>query len=140
MILLDTNVLSEVLRPTPSSRVRAWMAAQPAASLFTTAITEAEMLYGVASMASGRRRRSLADAIAAIFREDFAGRVLPFDSAAAAAFAEISAARRKSGRPISAFDAQIAAIARSRGADIATRDVTDFEGCAVAVINPWASS
>jgi predicted nucleic acid-binding protein len=139
VIVLDTNVLSEVLRSSPSARVRKWMSDQHPANLFTTAISEAEMLYGIAVMATGQRRAALQRAIAAIFVEDFAGRVLPFDSMAAASYAEIAAERRKSGQPVAAFDAQIAAIARSRGASVATRNASDFAGCGIPIVDPWTS-
>ena len=101
MIILDTNVLSETLRPTPSTRVLEWMRSEPASALFTTAITESELLYGIALLPEGRRRQSLASVVDLIFAEDLTGRVLPFDSAAAREFAEIAASRRRAGRPIS---------------------------------------
>lgn len=137
MIVLDTNILSELLVPAPSVFVETWLAEQPPASIFTTTVTEAEILYGVRLMPDGHRRRELEAAIIAMFREDLAGRILPFDSEAADAYAFIAAQRRKSGRPISQFDAQIAAIALSRGAALATRNVGDFVDTGVAVINPW---
>jgi predicted nucleic acid-binding protein len=138
MIVLDTNVLSETLRPTPSARVLEWMRSEPASALFTTAITEAEMLYGIALLPEGRRRGSLEAVVELIFTEDLAGRVLPFDSAAAREFADIAAGRRRTGQPISDADARIAAIARSRGAALATRNIADFTGCGLSLIDPWA--
>jgi hypothetical protein len=140
MILLDTNILSELMRPTPEEAVEQWLADQPPASVFISAITEAELRYGVALMPSGKRRSALAVEIEDMLGEDFSGRILPFDSPAAVAFAEIAAERRQAGRPISQADAQIAAIARSRGAALATRNVPDFEGCGVEIINPWSSA
>jgi predicted nucleic acid-binding protein len=140
MILLDTNILSELMRPAPEPAVEQWLADQPAASVFISAITEAELRYGLALMPSGKRRSALAAEIEAMLGEDFSGRILPFDSPAAVAFAEIAAERRQAGRPISQADAQIAAIARSRGAALATRNVPDFEGCGVEIINPWSSA
>jgi predicted nucleic acid-binding protein len=137
MIVLDTNVLSEASRPTPERRVMDWLAAQQPARLFTTTIAEAEFLYGVALLAAGKRRSSLEQAARRMFAEDFANRVLPFDSAAAQAFALIAAARRRMGRPIGDFDAQIAAIARSHGATVATRNVADFSDCGIDIIDPW---
>jgi hypothetical protein len=137
VILLDTNVLSELMRGAPWAGVEQWLATQPQPGLFICAITEAELRYGLALLPAGRRRSALAAEIEAMLAEDFAGRILPFDSAAARAFAEIAAERRQAGRPISQADAQIAAIARSRGASLATRNVADFERCGIEVINPW---
>ncbi len=102
------------------------------------AITEAELLYGAALLPSGKRRSALTAEIEGMLEEDFGGRILPFDRLAAQAFAAIAAARRGAGRPISQADAQIAAIARSRGASLATRNVPDFDSCGVEVINPWS--
>ena len=140
MILLDTNILSELMRAAPEAAVEQWLADQPAASVFISAITEAELRYGLALMPPGKRRSALAVEIENMLGEDFSGRILPFDSPAAVAFAEIAAERRQAGRPISQADAQIAAIARSRGAALATRNVPDFEGCGVEIINPWSST
>jgi predicted nucleic acid-binding protein len=137
MIILDTNVLSEVMRPAPSGRVLKWLAKESAFSVFTTTIAMAEILYGIERLPKGRRRAALESAAEAMFEEDFAGRILPFDSDAARVFPKIAAARRASGRPITQFDGQIAAIARSRGAGIATRNTGDFEDCGIAVLNPW---
>ncbi|MDL2402979.1 type II toxin-antitoxin system VapC family toxin [Rhizobium mayense] len=137
MIILDTNVISELLTPSPSTTVEAWLAAQPPLSIFTTATTQAEILYGLRLLPSGRRRSQLEAAILPIFEEDFAGRVLAFDSEAASAYSVIATSRRQEGRPISQFDAQIAAIAASRGATLATRNVPDFLGTGIVIINPW---
>ena len=139
MIVLDTNILSEMLRPVPEPRVMAWMAARPAPQLFTTSVTEADIRYGVARLENGHRKAALVSAIAGIFDEDMAGRVLPFDSEAATAYAEIVAERERLGRPISQFDAQIAAIARIHGADVATRNTRDFTECGVGLIDPWSA-
>jgi hypothetical protein len=137
--LLDTNVLSELLRAQPHPAVLAWFAEQPADSLFVSAVTQAEMLLGARLLPRSKRRQQLETALDTMFREDFAGRVLPFDSAAAAAYAAIVAARRGAGRPISQFDAQIAAIALSRRAGLATRNVSDFEQCSLTLTNPWSA-
>jgi predicted nucleic acid-binding protein len=137
MIVLDTNILSETLRVEPADSVARWMGAQHAANLFTTAISQAEILRGIALMSPGRRRAFLEKSAAGIFAEDFAGRILAFDSLAAEAFAEIAAGRRKLGRPISVFDAQIAAIALIHNAAVATRNVNDFAACGINIINPW---
>jgi predicted nucleic acid-binding protein len=138
VIVLDTNVVSELMRPTPSPAVETWMSAQPASGMFISAVTEAELRYGLALLPNGQRQRRLLAQAEAMFAEDFAGRILPFDSAAAAAYAPIAAARRLAGRPILQADAQIAAIAASRGAAIATRNVADFEECGIAVVDPWS--
>ena len=138
MMILDTNVVSEVMRPSPSAQVLRWMAAHPAGQLFTTTITQAEILYGLELLPKGKRRTAFECAVEAMFEEDFAGRILPFDGAAASMFARIAAARRTLGRPITQFDAQVAAIARSRGAAVATRNTSDFDHCGVTVVNPWS--
>jgi toxin FitB len=140
MIVLDTNVLSELMRSHPAAPVFAWAAAQPRTALYTTSINKAEILYGIAVLPEGRRRAALAIAAEAMFIDDFAGRVLPFDEEAAVHYAEIIAARRREGRPIEAFDAQIAATARVAGAELATRDVGDFTGCGLALVNPWETT
>ena len=137
MIILDTNVLSEVMRPVPTAEVLHWLARHPASSLFTTTITQAEILYGLELLPKGKRRAALQFAVDAMFEEDFADRILPFDSDAARVFPQIAASRRASGRPITQWDAQIAAIARSRGAALATRNIGDFEHCGISVLNPW---
>jgi predicted nucleic acid-binding protein len=137
VIILDTNVLSEVVRPEPTTAVARWMSGQPTERLFTTAMTQAEILYGLEVMPSGRRRAALKTLFERMFDTLFADRVLPFDSDAAPRFAMILARRRQVGRPIAHLDAQIAAIAGSRGAVIATRNVKDFEHCQVDLLNPW---
>lgn len=137
MIVLDTNVLSELMRPQPDERVVAWLKQQTRSNLFTTAVTRGEMLYGVLILPDGRRRTRMHQEVEAIFAVDMAGRVLPYDEAAADAHAAISAARRTQGRPVDQSDAMIAGIARSHGAMLATRNVRDFEGCGIALIDPW---
>lgn len=137
MIVLDTNIISELLLPVPEAAVVDWLVAQPRAAIFTTAITEAEILYGLRLLPDGRRRRELEAAILPIFVQDLAGHVLPFDREAAEIYGSIATERRKAGRPISQFDAQIASIALSRGAALATRNVSDFKGVGLAIINPW---
>ena len=138
--LLDTNVLSELLRSQPAPAVLAWFSEQPPESLFVSAVTQAEMMLGARLLPPGKRRTALESALSAMFDEDFAGRILPFDTGAVPAYVEIVGARRSLGRPIAQFDAQIAAIARQAGAKLATRNVTDFERCGVALIDPWAVS
>jgi predicted nucleic acid-binding protein len=137
MIVLDTDVLSEALRPVPEPSVMAWLANQPRASLFTTTVTRGEILYGIRLLSDGKRRRGLWDAAKKIFDEDFADQLLSFDSDAADMYAEIAASRRAAGKPISQIDAMIVAMARSRGASLATRNVKDFEDCGTDVVNPW---
>jgi predicted nucleic acid-binding protein len=138
VIVLDTNVLSEEIRSSPSPKVLRWFAEQPPASVFTTAITQAEMLYGLESLPVGRRRSTLERAIEKMFTEEFPGRILPFDEDAARIFGKIVAEKDARGRPISQFDAMIAAIARSRRAAVATRNVAHFEDCGVRIVDPWA--
>ncbi len=137
MIIVDTNVVSELLCASPSPEVEAWLSSQDGADVYLTAISEAELRYGVAVMARGKRQRLLAEAVNGILHEDFRDRILPFDSVAADEYASIGAKRRAAGRPISQFDCQIAAIARANGAALATRNVGDFEGCGVKLIDPW---
>jgi toxin FitB len=139
MVILDTNVLSEVLKASPDERVVAWLKDQPRPSLFTTTVTRGEILYGIRLLPEGKRRRALWDAALAIFNEDFAERVLSFDNDAADAYAEVGASRRAARRPISQFDAMIAGMARSRGASVATRNAKDFEGCCIDVVDPWSA-
>lgn len=139
MIILDTNVISELLRPAPERQVEQWLSAQNGLSIYLTAISEAELRYGLAIMGNGKRRAALIDAVDRILREDLAGRILPFDSDAAISYATIAAARRAAGRPIVQADCQIAAIARIRGATVATRNTPDFEGCEIDLINPWTT-
>jgi hypothetical protein len=137
MILLDTNVISELMRPRPNPTVEDWIGLYAATDFYISAITEAELRYGVEAMPQGSRQRQLQAALAGMLEEDFVGRILPFDSAAAIAYATIATERRRAGRPISQMDAQIASIARSKGAPLATRNATDFNGCGITVVNPW---
>ena len=139
MFVLDTNVVSELMKQRVDSMVRAWSDAQLTGDLFLTAITEAEIRAGIAVLPEGERRRGLDTAAERFFGVLFRGRILPFDSRAAQAYAVIAAARRAAGRPISHADCQIAAIARSVGASVATRDAEGFEGCGIDVINPWTA-
>ena len=136
MVLLDSPVLFEMLKAKPDGKVEAWLAAQPAASVFVSAIAEAE-LRQAAVLLSQLRRREMTEIIEGIFGEDFAGRVLPFDSFAAAAYAEIIFDRRTAGKGIGQLDAMVAGIARSRGAKLATKNVEGMEGCGIEVVNPW---
>jgi toxin FitB len=137
MIVLDTNVVSELMRPAPAERVVTWVNQQLATSCHMTAITLAELLYGVARLVDGRRKAELADLIEAMVADDFEHRVLAFDETAAAHYADIVTQRERAGKPISAADAQIAATCRSHGADLATRNVADFVDTGITIVNPW---
>jgi toxin FitB len=137
MIVLDTNAVSEALKPLPSQIVLGWLAAPDPGGVFITTITQAEVLYGMESLPAGKRRASLSVEIERIFAEDFPGRILSFDEESARWYAKIVRQREAVGRPISELDAMIAGIARSQNAAVATRNTRDFEGCGVRVINPW---
>src|SRR5579864_1596109 len=140
MFLLDTNILSAVMATRPAPEVANWMTRQPADLLFPTAVCHAEILSGIAVLPTGRRREALETAALAMFREDFAGRIPPFDTDAAVIYAELFALRRNAGRPAATADLMIAAIARACGATLVTRDTGDFAGCGLALINPWSVS
>jgi toxin FitB len=137
MIVLDTNVLSELMKGSPDEAVIEWIGKHPASSLFITSVTQAEILHGILLLPAGKKRIAIQAAADAMFASEFNGRILGFESAAAAPYATIAADRRKAGQPISQFDAQIAAIARASRSAVATRNVADFGGCGVKVINPW---
>lgn len=138
MILLDTNVVSELTRPAPDPSVISWLDAQITEDVFLSAVTEAELRFGVAILPVGRRRERLTSEVENMLREDFERRILPFDSEAARLHAVIAANRRAIGKPISFADCQLAAIARCYEAAVATRNVEDFEYCGIEVINPWS--
>ena len=137
MIVWDTNVVSELMRPEPHELVVAWTDRQPVDEVFITAITLAELWYGIGRLPTGRRRNELAEVFDQVATEDFEGRVLAFDGVAAAHYVDLVVDRERMGRPISMADAQIAAICRSHGAAIATRNVDDFADVGVDVVNPW---
>jgi predicted nucleic acid-binding protein len=139
-IVLDTNVVSELMRPRPEAVVTAWIKARANTELWITSVTEAELWFGARVLPAGKRRQGLEAALGLIFAEDLGGRTWPFDSAAAKVYADIMAKRRESGRPMSQFDGQIAAIARVHGAALATRNLVDFEGCDLVLHNPWAAA
>lgn len=139
MILIDTNVVSELMRSMPAPAVLDWFGRQDAADLHLSAVGEAELRRGALILPPGRRRDRLIAEINALVWDDFGHRVLPFDSAAAQGFAAIFADRRAAGRAISFPDCQIAAIARCHGAAIATRNRRDFEGCGIKIVDPWMS-
>lgn len=140
MIIVDTNVISELFRSAPAKQVEAWLSAQDGANLYFTTIGEAELRHGVAILPAGKRRTALTRAIEGILEEDFRDRILSFDRPSARAYAAIAAERRSLGRPISQFDCQIAAIARAHGASVATRNTSDYESCGVELLNPWDPS
>jgi predicted nucleic acid-binding protein len=144
VILVDTNVVSELMRPAPAPAVLDWSGAEDPAALHLSAVGEAELRRGVAILPRGRRREALRAAIDAVVAEDFAGRVRPLDSAAAIAIAATFAERRAAGRPIAFPDCQIAATARTCGVAVAVavaaRNARDFAGCGIAVLDPWAGA
>ncbi len=137
MIVLDTNVLSELMRPEPANTVIEWLDRQAAADIYLAAITVAEVLYGVARLPAGRRKAELAARVEAMLSEDFDHRVAAFDEVAAAHYADIAVRRERAGRPISTADAQIAATCRSHEAVLATRNVADFTDTDITIVNPW---
>lgn len=140
MIVLDTNVVSELMRRESDRNVLAWVDHYPAELVFLTAITAAELLYGIARLPDGDRKNVLATRTRGLLEEDFAGRVLAFTPDAAAMYADIVVSRERQGRPISMADAQIAATCRIHGADLATRNVKDFADTGLRVLDPWVSS
>jgi len=137
IIILDTNVLSALMLERPDPMVAEWVIAQDDTTLFTTVICQAEIRSGIAMLPEGRRRARLQREADWLFHTEFAGRVLAFDGAAADGYGFVTAARRRAGRSISVMDHLIAAIARSRGAAVATRNLDDFAACGLDVINPW---
>jgi len=140
MILLDTDVISEMMRPRPNPTVSEWLDRQPEEELWTASVVLAELLSGIETMIAGRKQILLRAAVNAMIAEDFRGRILSFDLDAARYYGQILAKRRGIGRPIREFDAQIAATARAYGATLATRDVNDFADCNLTVINPWTNT
>ena len=138
-VMLDTNVVSELIRRSPDPAVGAWIAGNPLEDLFFSTIGEAELRYGAAILAAGRRRETLVADIERMLQDAFGNRILPFDSRAARAYADIAARRRSAGRPAPHGDCQIAAIARSRGMSVATRNVRDFQGMGIELVDPWTA-
>ena len=137
MIVLDTNVISELMRPAPNAGVVRWVDGWPAGGLAVTAVTVAEVLYGMARLEDGQREEMLGTVARSIFEEEFGDRVLAFGVEEAEVYAELVARRQAQGHPISMADAQIAAITVRRGAKLATRNVGDFSGLPLEVVNPW---
>lgn len=138
LYLLDTNVLSEVMRPLPAAPVLDWLARQEPGRLHTSTVTVAEVQAGLALMPDGQRQRALQQAATALFEQDFAGRIWPFDLPAAHHYAVVKAQRQRLGRPIAHADAQIAALAMAHHATLVTRNTADFDGIpGLALVNPW---
>lgn len=137
MILVDTNVISETLRQQPDPAVVRWMDAQLIETLYLSAVTVAELRYGIAVLPEGRRRQVLHSGLEQSVLLLFEGRILPFDGATAESYAELMAAARRRGRGVSAADGYIAATAHAAGLMVATRDTSPFEAVGLAVVNPW---
>ena len=137
MIILDTNVVSELMRQAPDPRVLRWFNGQAAEDLHVTAVTMAEILYGIELISTSRRRDAVRAGAEKMFEAVFADRILTFEDRATRAFSQIASSRRRQAKPMSEFDAQIAAITRVHGATLATRNPYVFEGCGVRLVNPW---
>lgn len=137
MIVVDTNVLSELMRMRPEPAVLRWFGKQSPSELFTTSVSQAEVFYGLYLLPLSKRRDKFLAEADKIFNVDFAGQILPFEDASALQFAIIAAERRSKGRPISYPDAQIAAIAKTCNATLATRNTSDFENCGIQLVDPW---
>lgn len=140
MIVLDTNVISELARPNGNAAVLRWLERVSRDNLFSTAVNEAELRFGITRLPQGQKRAALLVATERLFKDVLTERILPFDRSATLPFAEFVAARQAAGRPVQTADAMIAAIARAHGAELlATRDTSDFEGCGVKLFDPWAA-
>lgn len=137
MIVVDTSVISELIRQAPAPDVLSWLDSLAADEVATTAITAAELLCGVERLPEGRRKTELSSAVHGLLSNDFQSRVLAFDEQAASPYAEIVSRRERLGRTIGVADAQIAAICRAVGATLATRNTSDFEETGIDLINPW---
>jgi len=138
MIILDTNVLSELISPAINPQVRAWFSGQDGSDLWVTSLTVSEIFYGVFRLEHGMRREALEDAISAVLFDDYEGRILPFDDEAAIHHGRLRARLRREGRPAQDGDALIASIALAKDATIATRNIRDFRNCGVDLVDPWA--
>jgi toxin FitB len=137
MIILDTNVISELMRPTADAHILRWFSSQAAEDLHVTAVTMAEILYGIELISTSRRRDAVRAGAEKMFEAVFGDRILGFEERASRMFSQIASSRRRQGKPMSEFDAQIAAITRVHGATLATRNPYVFEGCGVRLVNPW---
>jgi predicted nucleic acid-binding protein len=138
MILLDTNVLSEVMRERPEPAVSAWLRASPRTEFWTASIVVAELVSGIDRMPAGRKQAALREAIEGMIAGDFRGQILKFDVPAARRYGQILASRQQLGRPIAQMDALIAATALANGATLATRNIADFQNCGIQLLNPWS--
>ncbi len=136
-MVLDTNVVSELMRPAPNAAVLAWLNNQPADTLWLNSVVVSELLYGIARLPDGKRRAQMAQTVRSMLDEDFSGRVLPFDLEAAVVYADLVAMRERQGLPMDVADAQIAAICLAHGAALATRNTKHFEGLGLTLMNPW---
>ena len=137
MIVLDTNVVSEMMRPAPDPSVLNWLNTQIAEELWLNSVVVSELLFSMARLPAGAPKRQLAETFAAMLEQDFAGRILPFDLEAAVIYAELAAACEAKGRPVTMADGQIAAICLAQGATLATRNLKHFEGLGLVLLNPW---
>lgn len=140
MILLDTNIVSEVMKVTPAEVVLNWLNQQESSALYVATITIGEIAYGLRILPDGKRRTSLTDKFEQFIAQAFAQRVIDYDEPAARVYGEIMGARKESGRPMSIPDGQIAAVARCNHLCVATRNVADFEPCGVDLINPFSTA
>ena len=138
MVIIDTNVVSEMMRPEPNPQVVDWLSRQRAPSVHTSAVTVAEVSLGLMRLPEGKRRKDLEARFRRIIETGFGGRVLAFDEAAAVEYGRIMSARYAEGRPLSVLDGEIAAIAKAKGAAIATRNTRDFESCGLDLVDPFA--
>jgi predicted nucleic acid-binding protein len=138
MIILDTNVLSEMVQPRPAEHVVAWLDKQARSSIWITSVTIFEIRFGLQLLPVGRKRSHVTVALEAVLADEIGGRVAPFDTSAAEYSAELMASRHKRGRPVELRDTMIAGIVLARHASLATRNITHFEGLSVPVVNPWA--
>lgn len=137
MIVLDTNVVTEVMKPAPAAAVVSWLNARDSSALYLTAITLGEIAYGLRTLPQGLRRLRLEESFSRVIAAAFTGRILAFGEEAAAHYGEVMARRRELGRPLSVPDGQIAAIARQHGFTVATRNVRDFLACGIEIVNPF---
>lgn len=138
-MLLDTNVVSELMRPAPEAAVLSWINRQAADTLWLNSVVVSELLYGIARLPDGKRRAQLAQTVQAMLGEDFSGRVLPFDLDAAVVYADLVAIRERQGLAIDIADAQIAAMCLAHGATLVTRNTKHFDGLGLTLINPWVA-